>query len=116
MDTYYLRETKAPEGYNLREEDMTVDITAEVAEVADSESDVGTKGAVTSLQIKVDTGNYADGNKDTGIVSMNVINNPGATLPETGGVGTTLFYAFGGIMVVAAIVLLMTKKRMNADN
>ena len=42
-----------------------------------------------------------------------VINNQGTTLPSTGGIGTTIFYAVGGILVLAAIVLLITKKRMS---
>ncbi|MDY3984019.1 LPXTG cell wall anchor domain-containing protein, partial [Dysosmobacter sp.] len=39
----------------------------------------------------------------------------GATLPETGGIGTTIFYVLGTILVLGAGVLLVTKKRMNAD-
>ena len=39
----------------------------------------------------------------------------GSVLPETGGIGTTLFYAIGGLMVAAAVVLLVTKKRMTAE-
>lgn len=41
-----------------------------------------------------------------------VVNKTGTELPSTGGVGTTLFYIIGGIMVLAAAVLLVTKKRM----
>lgn len=106
-DVYYLKETEAPDGYHLLDEVITVDITASV-----SESEDGTKGVVDSLQIKVDNHPYRDGDKTTGIVSMQVVNNPGATLPETGGIGTTLFYVFGGLMVAAAVILLVTKKRM----
>lgn len=109
-DIYYLEETKAPEGYHLLTAPIKVDITASV-----SENENGTMGVVDSLQIKVDNHNYRDGDKTTGIVSMQVINNPGATLPETGGVGTTMFYVFGGLMVAAAVVLLITKKRMSAE-
>ena len=43
---------------------------------------------------------------------IDVENNSGAELPDTGGMGTTLFYVLGGIMVAAAAVLLVTKKRM----
>jgi LPXTG-motif cell wall-anchored protein len=52
------------------------------------------------------------GDHTTGMVSVNVRNNAGTTLPSTGGVGTTMFYIAGGIMVAVAIVLLVTKKRM----
>ena len=44
--------------------------------------------------------------------SRTITNELGNTLPETGGMGTTLFYTVGGIMVLAAVVLLITKKRM----
>ena len=42
------------------------------------------------------------------------MNKTGTELPETGGMGTTLFYVLGGILAVGAIVLLVTKKRMNS--
>ena len=48
----------------------------------------------------------------TGINGVKIVNKLGNTLPETGGMGTTLFYTVGGIMVLAAVVLLITKKRM----
>ena len=49
------------------------------------------------------------------IFEFDVVNKTGATLPSTGGVGTTMLYIIGGIMVVAAIVLLVTKKRVDAE-
>ena len=36
-----------------------------------------------------------------------------STLPETGGMGTTIFYVVGGLLVLGAVVLLITKKRMS---
>lgn len=45
---------------------------------------------------------------------ITVVNLPGIDMPETGGMGTTILYAVGGIMVLAAVVLLVTKKRMSA--
>ena len=53
---------------------------------------------------------------DTGTLSTDVINKSGSTLPETGGMGTTLFYVLGGVLVLAAVVLLVTKKRMRSEN
>ena len=41
-----------------------------------------------------------------------VLNQAGIELPSTGGMGTTLFYAIGGLLVAAAVILLVTKKRM----
>jgi LPXTG-motif cell wall-anchored protein len=42
-----------------------------------------------------------------------VENNKGTLLPSTGGIGTTIFYVVGGVLVLAAIILLVTKKRMS---
>lgn len=42
-------------------------------------------------------------------------NHAGATLPETGGIGTTIFYVVGGVLLVGAVVLLITKKRMSGE-
>ena len=39
-------------------------------------------------------------------------NEPGYELPETGGMGTTMFYIFGSVMMLAAFALLVTRKRM----
>ena len=48
-------------------------------------------------------------------LTTNVVNQSGATLPGTGGIGTTIFYVIGGLLMAAAAVLLITKKRMNSD-
>lgn len=100
--TYYLKETKAPEGYNL--------LTAEIKIVITSTYD---ETGVKTLKIKVDNGEEKSGNTTNGVVETTVENNQGATLPETGGMGTTLFYILGGILMVGAAVLLVTKRRMN---
>ncbi|MBQ4089205.1 MAG: LPXTG cell wall anchor domain-containing protein, partial [Clostridia bacterium] len=44
---------------------------------------------------------------------VHVVNKSGTMLPETGGIGTTLFYVIGGVLVAAAVVLLVTRKRMS---
>lgn len=45
---------------------------------------------------------------------IEVLNQAGSLLPSTGGIGTTIFYVVGGVLVAAALVLLITKKRMSA--
>ena len=87
-DTYYLREIKAPAGYNALKEDVEVVITGAVkAEGSDSPT-------------------YST-------VVSEVNNNSGTELPSTGGIGTTVFYVIGSVLVAAAVVLLVTKKRMS---
>ena len=48
------------------------------------------------------------------LATTEIINVKADELPETGGIGTTLFYVFGGVMFLGAAVLLVTKKRMAA--
>ena len=48
-----------------------------------------------------------------GVDEVKVLNQSGTELPSTGGIGTTIFYIVGGVLVVGAVVLLVTKKRMN---
>ena len=72
------------------------------------------KDIVKDLTLTVDTA-PSNGDTETGIVNTTIENNKGATLPETGGIGTTIFYALGGLLTVGAVVLLVTKKRMSAD-
>lgn len=90
--TYTLTETKAPGGYNKLVTSETVDLTE------------GSKSHAT-----IESNVYKDG----GVV---VENHAGTVLPSTGGMGTTLFYVIGGGLMVAALVLLITKKRMEHKN
>lgn len=48
-----------------------------------------------------------------GSITSDIVNKAGATLPQTGGMGTTLFYIVGAIMVIGAGVTLIARKRMN---
>lgn len=45
---------------------------------------------------------------------VTIANNKGSNLPSTGGMGTTIFYVVGSILVLGAAILLITKKRMSA--
>jgi fimbrial isopeptide formation D2 family protein/LPXTG-motif cell wall-anchored protein len=95
--TYYLEETKAPVGYNK----LTAPITVVI--------DRGTLPTVASQTISY-TVKYGDTTAADHVVRVE--NKAGVELPSTGGMGTTLFYVIGGGLMVAAIVLLVTKKRM----
>ena len=102
-DTYYLEETKAPTGYNpltspieIKIEHSTMNETSASATITYKQQ--GTEDSATNI---TSTENRVE-----------VENKTGTTLPSTGGMGTTLFYVIGGGLMVAAIVLLVTKKRM----
>ena len=102
---YKLVETTTPAGYNTIE-DIFFTITAEHDALSDNPALTNLSGDVTSGEAEF-TASEPDGSLTT-----DVVNQAGTTLPETGGMGTTLFYAIGGLLVAAAVVLLVTKKRM----
>lgn len=104
LDLYWLKETEALPGY-----DAIADIKFTISASYDEE-----KNEVKDLKIIVNS-HSTDGDNVEGVVNLGVVNNPGNTLPSTGGMGTTLFYVFGGLMAASALVMLVTKKRMAAD-
>lgn len=108
--TYYLKETKAPDGYNELKDEIKIVITASTSNGQDWDGTPGS--ALIDLDVTAD-GESGTGNTDDGIAGITVENNKGATLPETGGIGTTIFYVVGGILVIGAAVLLITRRRMN---
>ena len=87
-DTYYLREVKAPDGYNKLANDVTVEITGSTT----------VEGALTYTTV---------------VAKVN--NQSGTELPSTGGIGTTVFYVVGGLLVVGAFILLVSKRRVGAE-
>ena len=117
---YRLIETVTPSGYNT-----IAPIVFTVT--ADHVTDLGTAAAYGAPSA---TGNYVDANDDPitgaiaitfaaidGGVSTTVVNESGTLLPETGGMGTTIFYALGGLLVLGAGILLVVRFRMReADN
>ena len=108
---YRLTETTTPAGYNsIAPIEFT--ITAEHDVLSDNPALTDLSGDVTT---NVTTGEITfTPNTTEGSLSTDIVNQSGSTLPETGGVGTTLFYVLGGILVAGAVVLLVTKKRMNS--
>ena len=88
-DIYYLTETAAPAGYNKLADPVKIVI--------------GENGVVNSTT-----------ENPQGVDVVKVLNQSGTKLPSTGGMGTTVFYVVGGILVVGAVVLLVARKRMAA--
>ena len=94
-DTYYLEETKAPGGYNKLADPVKVEISHAVTDA----------GAHMTNTLQQDA---------TVVEKVEIENKSGTELPSTGGIGTTIFYVLGSILVIGAVVLLITKKRMSA--
>lgn len=86
--TYYLREIKTADGYNM---------------VGDTE-----------FVIESSVNDTNDGMAQKAKI-ISIVNNKGDELPTTGGIGTTIFYVVGSILLVGAVVLLVVKKRMSVS-
>ena len=99
--SYFLEETKAPDGYNKLKDPVPVTITAKY--------DGDGKLIETSANANTTTGGQH-------IQKVEVPNKAGAVLPSTGGIGTTIFYVLGSILALSAAVLLIVKKRMNGQD
>ena len=100
--TYTIKEIVAPNGYNLLKDEIIITITADA------------KLAGCTWTVK-DGNNNALSVDSNHLYELTVENNAGAELPSTGGIGTTVFYVLGGVLVVCAGVLLITKRRMNKN-
>lgn len=91
--TYYLTETQQPAGYNKLKTPLMIVIDENGVITYGSKSDSTLSTMPSGGDVKV-------------------LNNTGSILPSTGGMGTTLFYIFGAILVIGSGVVLITKKRM----
>ena len=101
--TYTLVETTVPAGFN-----KAADITFTISFNVDKTNPTNPVGKFTCGKddpITLDATNN--------VFSTTVVNQSGSVLPSTGGIGTTIFYVVGGVLVLAAIILLVTKKRMS---
>lgn len=99
---YRLTETKTPDGYNSIE---PIEFTISATHDAESEDPQLTALEATALNATADL--------TTGTLSAEVENQSGSSLPGTGGIGRTIFFVTGGVLIVAAGIILIIKKRMN---
>lgn len=88
---YYLHETEAPAGYNKLAADLEVKITSSYDEAALTATYEINEKAPATIEVE---------------------NKTGSLLPETGGIGTTIFYVVGIVMILCAAIILVSKKRM----
>ena len=116
--TYTLKETVTPQGYTTAQDitfTIVIDVPSSVttgAETAEySITAVTPSGAVTLRGADATTGKAT-----TGVYETRVIDLSGSTLPSTGGIGTTIFYVGASILVLAAAILLITKRRMGNND
>ena len=111
--TYEITEFKAPDGYNKLTDSVTV--TAVQTGATSTHKTVyldengDTTDTKTEKEVKVEIPNIA-------ATVLVVVNKAGTQLPSTGGMGTTIFYVLGSVLVLGAVVLLVTKKRMSTKD
>jgi len=118
--TYVLTETKVPNKYNGIEP-ITFTISATEDQTDGSEAltsltaDGGARATFATGKVYLTDGTTDPSSADNGSVKTTIENLKGSTLPSTGGIGTTMFYVGGGVLVAGAGVLLITKKRAKKD-
>lgn len=100
---YKLSEVVTPDGYNSIADDIEFDITWT------KDGGFAVENVTDGYVISVTTNNGLGT-----VLGAEIENLSGALLPSTGGIGTTIFYVVGGILVIGAGILLVTKKRMSA--
>ena len=112
---YTITEVTAPAGYNKLTGPVTVtavktgDTSTHTIVYLDENGNIVNKETEKTIEVKVDIANIA-------ATALVVVNKAGTELPSTGGMGTTIFYVLGSALVLGAVVLLVTKKRMSDAN
>lgn len=113
--TYKLHETKAPDGYNKLDNPIEFTITATTTNGQEWTPGKTPAEALTKIEITIGD-KTANGNVDNGTVTAQIENNSGAELPETGGIGTKIFYILGALLVIGAGVTMIARRRMGKES
>ena len=115
--TYTVSETKVPAGFN-KIDDFTVTIKWNDPTVENQTNPIWvgsvTMNGKTEAISLVDMGDD-DAAGESEVFYLDVENFSGVELPSTGGIGTYIFYALGGLLVLSAGVLFVTRKRMGEE-
>jgi fimbrial isopeptide formation D2 family protein/LPXTG-motif cell wall-anchored protein len=119
---YVLVETTVPTGYNAWAA-TAFTVTATHTATSDIDPETGkVPSSTTYILTELDGGDLFTGDLGTTTLAdekadldTTITNQSGAVLPETGGIGTTIFYIVGAILVLGAGILLVTRRRMNAN-
>lgn len=109
-------EFKAPDGYNklLETQELTPQVLNEEIYATSGERYYDEDGNLVSESTTETTTKTVERNlSDLDEAALEIENQRGTLLPSTGGIGTTIFYVVGGILVIGAGILLVAKKRMS---
>ena len=112
--TYAITETEAPDGYNKLTADVSVTAT-KTGETTTSSTTYYDKDGNEVDKDETYDHTVLVSIEDLAATPIVVVNKTGTVLPSTGGIGTTIFYVVGSVLVIAAGILLITKKRMGRE-
>lgn len=118
---YTLTETSAPAGYVRDTSEHTVVITPTYSstqpDVLESYTVTvdGNTGSTYTISNMSDTAATVESTVTDGALTFPFVNTKGNELPSTGGMGTTIFYIIGAILVLGAGIVLVTRRRMSAN-
>ncbi|SFG63244.1 isopeptide-forming domain-containing fimbrial protein [Oribacterium sp. WCC10] len=111
---YYLEETEAPSGYNKLTDRVKLELTAVTVNDQNWEGKTAKDAALKALTVKLNDKTEIKSDDNYGIVKTEIVNYTGSTLPSTGGIGTTIMYAFGAILVIMGGAAIIIKRRNDA--
>lgn len=124
---YYLEEVETPNGYNALPGPIKIEITATYVTADDVKAAALEGKTLVEGELKTVTAAFTIDGKETslvikgtettlGIIPIEILNIPISSLPSTGGIGNYIFYIGGGLLIVAAIAILIVSKKKATKN